>query len=166
MPYRLISANVLTVRPADEASGIFSTRRRQLEFSFTAAQGAIIGLQKALSRAASIRLGRHFWMVASAAEAGGHYGNELWIDSGLVDGESAFFMLCSEPRRLVVQVRSTLGDLTVACSGPAGNGGRRCGLVGWHGALSRCCGPGRATAVPYRWQLPARLGSLPGRWGS
>ncbi len=60
---RLPSANVLTLRPAEEAKAGFTTRRLQLESLFAEARASDVGIQEGRSRAAFARKSRVFFLA-------------------------------------------------------------------------------------------------------
>ncbi len=80
-----VTANVLTLRPAEEvAPGVFSTGRLQLQDACDALGVAAVGLQEARSRTATVRESRSVFMASSGADAHRAHGVELWLSSKLV----------------------------------------------------------------------------------
>ena len=109
---RFATANVLTLRPAEDSEHGFSTRRRQLEKGFDECRLDAIGIQEARGRHDALREGEVFFMAASAATRGGDCGCELWLRRDLCPKAAAgIFVLHSEPRRLIVKVCTSVGPL-------------------------------------------------------
>ena len=103
------TANVLTLYPRLE-EGAFSFRRMQLEQTFSDARLSVVGIQESRSRDDAVRKGRFFVMIASQASSGAG-GMELWVHQTVFLGEPSWFVLLSQPRRLVVRVMTVAGPV-------------------------------------------------------
>ena len=118
----LATANVLTLRPAEEADGAASVRRCQLA-DLMAHQGVhVLGIQEARSRKEFAREQCDYVMVASAADRAGNYGTELWFhrDTGVKLGD--IWRLRSEPRLLVVRaIACGIDAIWLAAHAPSGD---------------------------------------------
>ena len=107
---KIASANVLTMRPAEEDECRFSTRRIQLDDEFARRQVAFVGVQESRVRKAGARNGRNFTMIGTNADAKGSFGMELWVNHKFCPrGAEAIKVLVAEPRRLLARVATTLG---------------------------------------------------------
>jgi len=113
---RLVSANVLTLRPAEEALSAdgFTTRRLQLESIFHGLKVLAAGLQETRTKRSLVREGRTHIMLSAEAEPTGNYGVELWLARTFVVDSRDIFVVVSEPRRLVAKVRTVLGMVAFA----------------------------------------------------
>jgi hypothetical protein len=110
---RLASANVLTLHPASEAGEGLSARRLHLEDCFDRLGLDMVGIQEGRRREAMRCNGRHYTMVAAAADRAGGAGVELWLHRRLRIEEGSVICLHAEPRRMFVRLALGTTPITV-----------------------------------------------------
>ena len=111
---KMVTANVLTMRPAREANDGLSTRRVQLEGLFKQEKVTVCGLQEARGRHPADREGSHYRMIIAAADPRGNYGLELWLQKSWLHSRNAVHLVRAEPRRLLAVASTTCGDFAFA----------------------------------------------------
>ena len=99
----LATANVLTLRPAQEEDGRSSWRREQLADQLAARGVSAVGVQEARGRSDSVKLVGEYLMISAAASPAGCYGVELWFHRKLGIARDAIWRLASSPRWLLVR---------------------------------------------------------------
>ena len=108
----IATANVLTMRPRDEAYMGVSARRLEIAVQADRAGIQILGIQESRLRGQRVMTCHHYTMVMAGADPEGCAagGVELWVHDSLGVTKDEIFLISFTPRYLVARI--TLGNKT------------------------------------------------------